>query len=60
MAGDRSDQDCVRHHAVLRESGFMPSVSLTFRGFGAGDAGEASLCRAERRFEIIWRSAVNS
>jgi hypothetical protein len=49
MAGDRSDQDCLRHHAVLRKSGFLaPSeLSLTSRGFGEGGAGEASLCRPE-------------
>src|SRR5271154_1968197 len=41
--------ECVRHHAVLRKDGFRAPVemTLTSRGFGAGDARTASLCRAK-------------
>src|SRR5271163_4638676 len=41
--------ECVRHHAVLRNAGFLWPVelSLTVRGLGDGVATDPSLCRSE-------------
>ena len=42
--------ECIRHHAVLHKSGFPWPVemSLTFGGFGEGNATDPSLCRSEQ------------
>ena len=38
------------HHPVPRKTGFLPPVemSLTFGGFGEGNATDPSLCRSEQ------------
>jgi hypothetical protein len=49
--------DCIHHHAVLRKDGFLAPVemSLTSRGFGAGDAKAAGLLRA--KYGVVAKNA---